>query len=38
VLIRPDGHVARAGEITDPALPETLATWSGAPAAHASSE
>jgi 3-(3-hydroxy-phenyl)propionate hydroxylase len=31
VAIRPDGHVAWAGELTDPALPEALATWFGAP-------
>ena len=30
VLIRPDGHVAWAGELTDPALPEALETWFGA--------
>jgi flavin-dependent dehydrogenase len=30
VLIRPDGHVAWAGHLTDPALPEALATWFGA--------
>jgi hypothetical protein len=33
VLIRPDGHVAWVGELTDPALPETLTTWFGPPAA-----
>ena len=33
VLIRPDGHVAWAGDLTDPALPEALTTWFGAPAA-----
>jgi 3-(3-hydroxy-phenyl)propionate hydroxylase len=27
VLIRPDGHVAWAGELTDPALPPALAKW-----------
>lgn len=27
VLIRPDGYVAWAGELTDPALPDTLTTW-----------
>jgi hypothetical protein len=27
VLIRPDGHVAWAGDLTDPALPRALATW-----------
>jgi 2-polyprenyl-6-methoxyphenol hydroxylase-like FAD-dependent oxidoreductase len=30
VLIRPDGHVAWAGELTDPELPLALATWFGA--------
>lgn len=30
VLIRPDGHVAWTGEITDPTLPESIATWFGA--------
>ena len=30
VLIRPDGHVAWVGELTDPALPRALATWFGA--------
>jgi len=29
VLIRPDGHVAWAGDVTDPELPEALATWFG---------
>jgi 3-(3-hydroxy-phenyl)propionate hydroxylase len=29
VLIRPDGHVAWAGDVTDPALPEAMATWFG---------
>jgi aromatic ring hydroxylase-like protein len=29
VLIRPDGHVAWAGELTDPTLPGVLATWFG---------
>ena len=29
VLIRPDGHVAWAGALTDPALPSALATWFG---------
>lgn len=33
VLIRPDGHVAWVGELTDPALPGALATWFGAPGA-----
>jgi hypothetical protein len=30
VLIRPDGHVAWAGELTDPELPRALETWFGA--------
>jgi 3-(3-hydroxy-phenyl)propionate hydroxylase len=30
VLIRPDGHVAWAGDLTDPGLPRALATWFGA--------
>jgi hypothetical protein len=30
VLIRPDGHVAWAGDLTDPELPEALVTWFGA--------
>ncbi len=30
VLIRPDGYVAWAGDLTDPALPRVLATWFGA--------
>jgi hypothetical protein len=29
VLIRPDGHVAWAGEPTDPELPGAVATWFG---------
>ncbi len=29
-LIRPDGHVAWAGELSDPELPEALHTWFGA--------
>ncbi len=29
VLIRPDGHVAWAGDITDPGLPRALSTWFG---------
>jgi len=29
VLIRPDGHVAWVGNLTDPELPRALATWSG---------
>jgi hypothetical protein len=27
VMIRPDGHVAWAGDLTDPALPNAIATW-----------
>jgi hypothetical protein len=34
VLIRPDGHVAWTGDLTDPELPRALATWFG-PAAPA---
>ena len=30
VLIRPDGHVAWAGDLRDPDLPSALATWCGA--------
>ena len=30
VLIRPDGYVAWAGDLTDPGLPQALATWFGA--------
>ena len=30
VLIRPDGYVAWAGDLTDPELPQALATWFGA--------
>ena len=30
VLIRPDGHIAWAGDLTDPELPRALATWFGA--------
>jgi 3-(3-hydroxy-phenyl)propionate hydroxylase len=30
VLVRPDGHVAWAGDVTDAALPRALATWFGA--------
>ena len=33
VLIRPDGHVAWAGDLTDPELPAALATWFGPAAA-----
>ena len=29
VLIRPDGHVAWAGELTAPELPHALVTWFG---------
>jgi 2-polyprenyl-6-methoxyphenol hydroxylase-like FAD-dependent oxidoreductase len=29
VLIRPDGHVAWAGDLADPQLPRALATWFG---------
>ena len=32
VLIRPDGHVAWAGDLPDRELPRALATWFGAPA------
>jgi 2-polyprenyl-6-methoxyphenol hydroxylase-like FAD-dependent oxidoreductase len=32
VAIRPDGHVAWAGDRTDPALPDALTTWFGPPA------
>ncbi|MDQ4089096.1 MAG: FAD-dependent monooxygenase [Actinomycetota bacterium] len=31
VLVRPDGHVAWAGELTDSELPRALASWFGAP-------
>lgn len=31
VLIRPDGHVAWVGEVTDASLLEALTTWFGAP-------
>jgi 2-polyprenyl-6-methoxyphenol hydroxylase-like FAD-dependent oxidoreductase len=31
VLIRPDGHVAWTGELTDRELPRALATWFGPP-------
>jgi len=30
LLIRPDGHVAWAGDLADPELPQALATWFGA--------
>lgn len=30
VLIRPDGHVAWAGDLADPELPQALVTWFGA--------
>jgi 3-(3-hydroxy-phenyl)propionate hydroxylase len=33
VLIRPDGYVAWAGDLTSPALAEALTTWFGPPAA-----
>ncbi len=33
VLVRPDGHVAWAGELTDPELPRALTRWFGAPVA-----
>ena len=29
VLIRPDGHVAWTGNVTDPELPRALSTWFG---------
>ena len=32
VLIRPDGYVAWAGDLTDPGLPEALTTWFGSSA------
>jgi hypothetical protein len=32
VLIRPDGYVAWAGELTDPGLAAALSTWFGPPA------
>jgi 3-(3-hydroxy-phenyl)propionate hydroxylase len=32
VLIRPDGHVAWAGEPADPGLPDALTSWFGPPA------
>jgi hypothetical protein len=31
VLIRPDGHVAWTGDLTDPALPEAISRWFGQP-------
>src|SRR5580700_40666 len=31
VLIRPDGHVAWVGVLTDPGLPDALTTWFGPP-------
>ncbi len=31
VLIRPDGHVAWAGDLADPRLPHALTTWFGPP-------
>ena len=34
VLIRPDGHVAWAGDPTDPQLPQALATWFGTANTH----
>jgi Aromatic-ring hydroxylase, C-terminal len=33
VLIRPDGYVAWAGDLTDPGLPDALTTWFGPPTA-----
>jgi 2-polyprenyl-6-methoxyphenol hydroxylase-like FAD-dependent oxidoreductase len=33
VLIRPDGHVAWVGELTEPELTDALTTWFGPPAA-----
>jgi hypothetical protein len=32
VLIRPDGYVAWAGDVTDPELPPVLTRWFGGPA------
>ena len=37
VLIRPDGHVAWAGDPADPELPQVLCTWFGAPSDRATS-
>ncbi len=31
VAIRPDGHVAWTGDLTDPDLPRALTTWFGPP-------
>ncbi|MEA2498256.1 MAG: 3-(3-hydroxy-phenyl)propionate hydroxylase, partial [Actinomycetota bacterium] len=31
VLIRPDGHVAWVGDLTDAGLPDALTTWFGPP-------
>jgi 2-polyprenyl-6-methoxyphenol hydroxylase-like FAD-dependent oxidoreductase len=33
VLIRPDGHVAWVGDLSDPELPDALTTWFGPPTA-----
>jgi 3-(3-hydroxy-phenyl)propionate hydroxylase len=33
VLIRPDGYVAWAGDLSDPGLPDALTTWFGSPGA-----
>jgi len=33
VLIRPDGCVARVGDLTHPGLPHALTTWFGPPTA-----
>ena len=32
VLIRPDGYVAWAGDLSEPQLADALATWFGPPA------
>jgi hypothetical protein len=32
VLVRPDGHVAWVGDLSDPGLPTALTTWFGPPA------